>query len=575
MGKKKYRATPQTKAGAVKTAGINENEVAKETEKITESAAEKIQQETKKNAKGRNVSDGEVITADRLRTRRNATAYERASQVFACLMFAVFPMLIGQGKYTNITETKYYWFIGLTAAFLFMILALAIAYIVLDKWYVERKAEGRQKLLPIQIVILVYMVWAVISAIASGHGICHDTIIGQSRFEALLSIWLYGITFVLISLWGEFTEKYSYAAAVMAIVFGFICFLQSCGSTMIYPEGYCYWDINFTGTIGNIDCVSGLIATFLPMLAASFVIFENKWRWLMVPGVVLFTYIQSFIDVDSGKLGLIAAAVMTLPFIVDTKKKASRSALIYAVIAVSIGLEKWLNPTREGFQPYFGKTAALLFIGAVVLAVISVLLSKKDGEFSFEPAKIRKAAWIAIVVLVIIALLFIYFYNGTITLLQEASAILHGQLNDEAGTLRGYIYKATWQCIKTYGLIGAGPGCFYEAFYPYNAGYNVYAPNQVVDYAHCDLLQIATCEGIIGLIIYLVFVGMLAYMALKNAGRCPVVVILAGGCVGFLIHSWFSFSIAIVSPPFWIMAGLLVKCIRQIPEKKQTAKQSK
>ena len=40
--------------------------------------------------------------------------------------------------------------------------------------------------------------------------------------------------------------------------------------------------------------------------------------------------------------------------------------------------------------------------------------------------------------------------------------------------------------------------------------------------------------------------------------------IFLGGMAGYLIYSFFVFSIAIVTPLFWVLAGLADKCVRQL-----------
>ena len=109
--------------------------------------------------------------------------------------------------------------------------------------------------------------------------------------------------------------------------------------------------------------------------------------------------------------------------------------------------------------------------------------------------------------------------------------------------------------------MGSGTGAFLEAFAPYNVGIGI-----TFDFAHNDFLQIAACQGIVGLALYLGFIISLAVRGFKKIFTCPWVLVCISSCVGYIVYSFFTFSIAIVSPLFWVMAGLLDKMVRQIPE---------
>ena len=88
---------------------------------------------------------------------------------------------------------------------------------------------------------------------------------------------------------------------------------------------------------------------------------------------------------------------------------------------------------------------------------------------------------------------------------------------------------------------------------------NIYA-----DFAHNDYLQIAAERGLVSLAVYLAFLAALLLRAIRRADRFPVLAALLLGCVGFLTHMFFAFSIGILSPLFWVVAGLMEKTVRQL-----------
>ena len=108
-------------------------------------------------------------------------------------------------------------------------------------------------------------------------------------------------------------------------------------------------------------------------------------------------------------------------------------------------------------------------------------------------------------------------------------------------------------------IIGSGPGTFAARHEPYNI-------TVFFDFPHNDFLQIGVCQGLVGLALYVAFLVSLAVRALRVAPRCPQIVIFGGAVVGYLVYSFFVFSITSVSPLFWVMAGIMDKMVRQVQE---------
>ena len=84
-----------------------------------------------------------------------------------------------------------------------------------------------------------------------------------------------------------------------------------------------------------------------------------------------------------------------------------------------------------------------------------------------------------------------------------------------------------------------------------------------VDFPHNDFLSVAACTGLVGLALYLAFLITLAVRCIRRAERSPVLLIFLAGMIGYLVYSFFVFSIAIISPLFWVLAGVADKCVRQ------------
>ena len=424
-----------------------------------------------------------------------------------------------------------------------------------------------------QYLLTGYMLWACISALFSEYR--SQIWLGTgSRFEGLFSILMYGFVFLLVARFGECSDRIVYGVAAMSLVFSFICALQTWGAPLMYPQGgdpVNYWNTNFLGTVGNIDMVAAILAMTIPLLFCASVLLENKYRWVCLPGMALMLYIQVFSDVDSSKIGILLAFALTLPYLVDTKERLARTALSGAVMSATMAVSFWFHNTESGMTVHFGKKVAVLLAASVLLVAAYFVIPLLTKEKFPTRRRMHVICIIVEAVVVVLALVFLFTYSGSNTLLSQFSEALHGRLADSAGSARGAIWKCALHIMAEHPVLGGGPGSLCELFRPYNEYYSTTIGQYCeVDFAHNEFIQIGVCVGIVGLLLYLAFIFFLAKRALKVAHRCPMVVILAAGVVGYLGHSFFSFSLAMVTPLYWVLAGLLDKCISQVPSVTKT-----
>lgn len=494
--------------------------------------------------------DGEVTLSRRV----DCPWWERISRIYAMVILAVFPLTIGPDTYTNITATKFWIFVMLTMLYLIACLVVGIIFPPGVPRFLYLRTRPLQRLTIPQIFLMAYMVWAIICTIASPY---EGLWFGQNRFEGLFSLLLYGSVFLLLSFWGEYSNRYVYGLAIMGALIALIALPQTFNSTILYPEGYNYWNSSFLSTIGNIDCVAGIVCILVPTLLCAFVVLDGAWRYLCLPGLFLLPYIGAFSNNDTVKLGYLAAAVL-LPFLIQTRERLSKSLTGVGVILAGFAL----NSAFPGWgERHFslGTKAVMMALLAVVLCALGWWLGCREGNWKLKPDTVLRVGYVLIVALALMALLFLFNYSGENRLLVEASEFLHGNLSDTAGSGRGYIWKHTCELIAQTPVMGSGPGSFLTRFVPYNEGFGL-----TVDFAHNDFLNIGVCTGLVGLALYVAFLLALLVRCFHEVKRCPMLLIFSAGILGYLIYSFFVFSIAIVSPLFWVMAGLADKCVRQL-----------
>lgn len=489
-----------------------------------------------------------------LHRRSDCPWWERISQIFSLVILTLFPLYIGRETYSNITVTKFRAFVVLTCAYIVLCAVIAAAFPPGEK----RGREGRflplqRPVLP-QIFLFAYMLWAVICTLISPY---KDLWIGQNRYEGLCSLLLYGVVFLLLSFWGEYTDAYFYGLGISGAVMGLIAFAQSYGSRIFYPDGYDYWNSHFLTTIGNQDCVAGYINILTPALLCSFVILKGKWRYICFPGLFIMPYLGVFTGVDTAKVGYFALIIL-LPFLFQSRERLAK--LLIGLVPVLAGTALAFAYEGGGEQLHFapGKASGIMTAAAVAFLVLGILIHFMKKEWPVKASTVRRAGYAVLFVAMLAGIIFVYRYSGTSRLLSEASDFLHGNLPDSAGHGRGYIWRISAKLIAERPLTGGGPGSFYSRYMPYKDGFPV-----MVDFAHNDFLNIGVCTGLVGLGLYIAFLVSLAVRCARAVDRCPVILILMAGMAGYLLYSSFVFSIAIVSPLFWVMAGLADKCVRQ------------
>lgn len=493
-----------------------------------------------------------------LRWREDCPFWEWGSQFYALFILTVFPLLFGSEAYANITKTKAVIFAVVTCLYILFCALIGFVYRPgrrAGKWQRERTRTGLT--LP-QIILCAYVLWAVISTVASPYS---DLFIGQKRYEGLYSILLYCTVFLLLSFWGEYTDAYVYGLGIMGAVLGFIAVMQSFGSDMLYPANYNYWNSSFLTTIGHEDCVAGIVCILVPALLCGYVILQGKWRQLCLPAQFFLTYITVFTDVDTAKIGFLIVALM-LPCLIQSRDRLQK--LLVGWIPILLGLAFGYTYHRDrSFAP--GAAALVFLLAAAASGALAWYMSRRERTWPFKPSAIRRVMYLFLAVVFVIALISVYGYDGDNRLMREVSNILHGELSDTAGSLRGYIWKSTLKIIRERPVLGGGPGSFYSLFAPFNEGYRALMNNAsiYIDFPHNDLLNVAACTGLVGLALYLAFLITLAARCIRRAERSPVLLIFLAGMAGYLVYSFFVFSIAIVSPLFWVMAGLADKCVRQ------------
>lgn len=135
----------------------------------------------------------------------------------------------------------------------------------------------------------------------------------------------------------------------------------------------------------------------------------------------------------------------------------------------------------------------------------------------------------------------------------EVKEISKGNVSNEFGTNRMYIWKNSIKIVPKYLLHGAGIDNFAHAF----DGHALTDSRWLYDKAHNEYLQILICEGIFCLITYLLLYGIIVIRGIKYSFKENSVLLILP-IIGYLTQAFFNISVIEVAPLFYIGLGLCI-----------------
>ena len=146
----------------------------------------------------------------------------------------------------------------------------------------------------------------------------------------------------------------------------------------------------------------------------------------------------------------------------------------------------------------------------------------------------------------------------------ELREVLHGNVEDTFGSGRVYIWRNALEVFPSHPIIGTGPDTFYYAFPEEAHGFM----NHDYQNAHNEYIQILICQGMLGLLCYLVFLGGILPKPIPAAVKNPMVMAALAAFIGYCAQAFFNLSLPITSQLLWVLAGMLAnKRFRETPLK--------
>ncbi len=471
-------------------------------------------------------------------------------------------------KYYNVTGTR-----GMTTIIL---AAVAIAAL----FYAFCRFKWRKRLTPFDIGetislmtaadwgMVLYLVAATVSSILSKYP--NKVLLGdEGRYDGLLTQYAYASLYFMASRLYKHRSWFDIVFSGVVFAFTALGVLQFFGINAfgLYGDGKNLYNLNFMTLYGNINIVSTVSGIMTVYFGLLFIKSDEKYMPVFGAASCCALFTQAMAGSDSGWVNIAAGLISMIPFIFVNRKRILRYGMLIGGLGIMGFLRDWLyencvvgmvDNAASGTYTTLGN----LWLGIVALGVIIWLAAFILGRKIKLTAKASMIVCWALVACILIGgvlgieILGAKFDSGNI---HQAREMLHGNLDDNFMSGRGYIWKTCFSLIKYNPIFGSGPdtlGNLHSEVYGDDAAVRM---GVTVDKAHNEYIQYAVCEGLVGLAGYLIcVVGVLVLWVKRKRWHDdqPAYIFAAGGTViAYLCQAVFNLSVPISAPYFFIFLG--------------------
>lgn len=333
--------------------------------------------------------------------------------------------------------------------------------------------------------------------------------------------------------------------------------------------------IDFRTTIGNIDFLSCYVCIAIIVFGVLFVNSKGWRQYLFLVAVAMNFALMIIGDADAGKVGTLGTMVLLIPYWIYTKKSLAKVfvlssvfGLVYCIhhwFMMNIIMQGWTEENRQINDVLFKNNyqalplTPILATSLICLAIGVCLLLIRNSEW----IKPKTAQFVGIVIIGV-------FIAGGLAgveiigkdlppqnTVHQAREIMHGNLEDDFGSRRVFIWKRAIERVQYQPIFGTGSDTFYYAFGKINQNEAKELHDVEYDKAHNDFIQILLCYGFPGLLTYLAFIAGIMITSLKKAHDNMFSLVALGGVLSYLIQSFFGVDTLIVTPVFWTILAVL------------------
>lgn len=430
------------------------------------------------------------------KSREKCSVFTAVTTLYICLLMTGFLFWCGESGYEGIATGKYQAFLAICGGYIALMIVVALESAVIGNAKFISPIKAIRSSSWAQRIVVIYIVITWISAAVSP---CFpDTIIGVSRYEGALTITIYGLCFLLVSMYGKLSKCMLWVLGISVLIFSAICTVQLCGGNPfgLFPDGYNYFGANvdyggaYLGTIGNVDMVAAFYCIVIPIFWISVVRCSCKQKYLLLLPLAASLFVLLKMNVLGGLLGVFGGAVLSLPVVLPVSAK--------------------------------NKKRMWIVIGGCLVAAIVLLVFVDIGSGVFH----------------------------------EVHELLHGRSDDRFGSGRIYIWKTVLEEIPTRFWAGSGPDTMQRAGFQFDNVYDVNITTRI-DVAHSEYLNILYHQGIFALVAYCCLLADCARKWLRYSTHTKGVAVLGGVALCYCIQAFTGISYCGTTIFFWVIIGLL------------------
>lgn len=480
---------------------------------------------------------------------------DRLTEIYIFVIIVIFPLCVDSTGFFRILECKYRTFLIIGVTYLALSLIILIYYYIFHKIKIIKNI----KLSKVQYVVLAFWGINAISCAFSPYFEKYDLFIGVGRGEGLINMTLYCFTFLAITMFGKFRKRYITYFSISSICLNTIAILQYIGFNPLnmYQDGIGTHNVSFMTTLGNIDIISAMYCILLTISFMAFVFLDEDVKYKIIHLISIFMgfFIFIIINVMSGRVAFLAIFAILFPIIVSNSKRLYRTIIALTMIILGLAVNIIINPQYHydiqkltlDFQ--FNEIAMAFIVIAGIFIFLAYLLYRNEYDLS-KNKKIFKILYGVMIICIILALLGVYFINFNSGILYEIHELLHGNFDDDFGTYRVFLWKRAISLLDEHLLIGSGSDTFAVRFMDrYTQDVIALGELSINDTAGNVYLTMLINIGVIGLLIYLLFIFLQLYNGLKRKNDYSIILLVAMLC--YWIQDFFNLWVVIVVPVFW------------------------
>ena len=476
------------------------------------------------------------------------TLCEKLTDKYIWLILAVYPLFLGFRGYARLTDSKFFFFTVATLLWLVALIALCLL----------RGERPKARLKAVHWAVLAFLAVCLLSTLCSPHRV--EALLGAGRHSGLLTLGMYCGIFFGVSLFARPRREYAFAIGLSSAVCCAVAVLQLCGSGVFYPNDYTFFDGNiryggiFLGTIGNAGPLNAFLCLAVPVCAGAYITGGERRDALLLLPAAMGVFVMKCSGVAAGAVALAAAALLLPPLLVNDMPRLFRLCRCACALCTALGLSMWLSFAPDSVSLSWNAASLALFLAAAALLAAPAVLRRYD----FSEKRLLRFFLCLDAILILAALLMLWFYPFASGTLHELSEALHGRLSDEFGSSRIRIWRETLLLFSERPLFGGGPDTLSLRL---DLHFSRLVPetgetfSTFIDNAHNAYLGYLINTGLLGLLSYLAMICLTAVELLKKkfrGFRAVVFIALAAAWT----EAFFGLDLFITTPMLFIFWGL-------------------